>query len=100
MDQVSQVDLVEIKRSQEPVSLVIPGMAQRLVQYGLSKGWNFEILPYRGVLDTAVGNSEWTYEPYTDQELHPEAEQRLFAVWSQPWVHIAQVVYGHEVERQ
>ena len=100
MEQVSRIELAEVERTHEMVTLVESDMATAVVEFGRSIGCTFTILPYRGVLDCPVGNNEWTYEPYTNQLLHHEAERRLFEVGCQVHrgIRILDIVYGHEVE--
>jgi hypothetical protein len=57
-------------------------------------------MPYRGTLRLGekVADDTFIYELYTNQSLHPVAEQQLFEIGCQLDIRIEQVLYGKEIE--
>ena len=95
---MNEAIVVERSTETEAIGLTETEMAIELKEFCKGRGWTADILPYRGMLDCMVIDDEFFYMEHTDQKLIKEAEKRLFAIGCN--FPIAQVIYGHEVDKR
>ena len=72
-------------------------LAQKALLVGMTHGYTFEVLPFRGKIDRLTPKLGWVFHEIRPQDEVPEEAQRRLKLIEEAGIPVAQVLIGHEI---